>query len=238
MMGPIAVLSREEDLLSRLRQAIFKESWDEVRYLAGICHYGPDDIPVPSFVSRGEKCNVSGCEDRRKSGQVQCVYHFSRSEHVRSQDSWEEDFRNIPFSTARMCKHDAIPYKRGGVAVSPKTWCSACFSRGIKASCGHFVHTSNASRKEAVWNPETQIVEGIKCSDCIPPSRNRRVPKNRYGYVYRLFDKSGHLLYIGKTYRVYERLFSRGGHCYSKHWWNLVEIVDIQCFKTEDDALG
>lgn len=69
-------------------------------------------------------------------------------------------------------------------------------------------------------------------------------PKRRYsgparpGYVYRLFDESGALLYVGKTYNVRARLFtSTTSHAATKEWFGFVSRARIAAYKTEAEAL-
>ncbi|WNO26063.1 G-I-Y Y-I-G endonuclease [Arthrobacter phage Wildwest] len=69
-------------------------------------------------------------------------------------------------------------------------------------------------------------------------------PKKRYtgparpGFVYRLFDDSGALLYVGKTYNVRARLFTGPtAHSLTKEWFSKVALAKVAAYRTEADAL-
>lgn len=59
----------------------------------------------------------------------------------------------------------------------------------------------------------------------------------RAGYVYRLYDSSKTLLYVGKTYSVKARLFGKQGHANTKEWFNDALAVQITEYRSESDAL-
>lgn len=63
-------------------------------------------------------------------------------------------------------------------------------------------------------------------------------PGKRRGYVYRLYDSSGRLLYVGKTYRVKERLYGTSGHAKTKPWFGEVSRCVVKVYRNEDAALA
>lgn len=61
----------------------------------------------------------------------------------------------------------------------------------------------------------------------------------RYGYVYHLFDASGDLLYVGKTYRVQSRFFTGvSSHATTKPWWSQVLTAQVSVYANEEQALA
>lgn len=60
-------------------------------------------------------------------------------------------------------------------------------------------------------------------------------PGLRRGYVYRMYDAEGLLLYVGKTYRVKQRL---EGHAKDKPWFGDVARLEVRIYKNEDAALA
>lgn len=76
-----------------------------------------------------------------------------------------------------------------------------------------------ASRVRVVWTGR-------------PPA----VRRTGRGYVYRLRDASGALLYVGLTNNVHRRLYlDLNGHAF-KPWWVDVASVDVDTFSDYDDA--
>lgn len=97
--------------------------------------------------------------------------------------------------------------------------------RGYRWPIGHW-HANKAVRRAALGLPPVSKAPRVRYSG--PP---------RKGYVYRLFDAQGRLLYIGKTYNVRARLWGRGGHAHTKPWWPEVASVTATEYRTEEAAL-
>jgi hypothetical protein len=87
------------------------------------------------------------------------------------------------------------------------------------------------------------------CAECISRIRleERRARaaewrssgRDRLAYVYRLYDDSGALLYIGKTYDVGVRLYwGPTSHALTKDWFPQVSRVVVQTFSSDADALA
>lgn len=68
-------------------------------------------------------------------------------------------------------------------------------------------------------------------------SKKRYTGPPRKGYVYRMYDASKTLLYVGKTYNIKSRLFGREGHANTKKWFDDVLAVQVTEYKSESDAL-
>jgi predicted GIY-YIG superfamily endonuclease len=69
--------------------------------------------------------------------------------------------------------------------------------------------------------------------------RRRYSGPPRLGYVYRLYDADGQLLYIGKTYNVAVRLlWAPQSHAKTKTWFRRVSMVSVTVYRTETDALA
>jgi GIY-YIG catalytic domain len=60
--------------------------------------------------------------------------------------------------------------------------------------------------------PSTDLLFGLKPTDGV-------------AFVYRLYDTSGVLLYVGSTNRIHSRLRS---HCFTKSWWSEVAALDLR----------
>jgi hypothetical protein len=67
-----------------------------------------------------------------------------------------------------------------------------------------------------------------------PHSRFLRTKANRFGALYRAYDKHGRLLYIGSTDSPGGR---HGSHRREREWWSRVHHVDWQFFETIGGAI-
>ncbi len=63
----------------------------------------------------------------------------------------------------------------------------------------------------------------------------RTASKKPYGFIYRLFSKSGELLYIGKTTQPFTRPWA---HCSQKPWGKEVDRVETEEFDSEEAAFA
>ena len=69
-------------------------------------------------------------------------------------------------------------------------------------------------------------------------TRRRYAGPGRLGYVYRLFDAQGALLYVGKTYSVPARLLTGPtSHRATKSWFGDVALVVVKSYRDEPAAL-
>lgn len=61
-------------------------------------------------------------------------------------------------------------------------------------------------------------------------------PENRKAYVYKLYDSDRELLYVGKTYRVNERLRGDRGHAHTKVWYPEVRFCEVEVHLSDAHA--
>lgn len=80
-------------------------------------------------------------------------------------------------------------------------------------------------REESERKRERRASEALRA--CYAPGRRR-------GYVYRLYDGRGRLLYVGKTYRVWSRLYAPGtGHADTKEWFGEAVRATVKVYPNE-----
>lgn len=67
----------------------------------------------------------------------------------------------------------------------------------------------------------------------------QKVPRKTFerpSYVYHIYDSTGDLLYVGKTFSIGNRFFGSNGHSHTKEWWASVSKVVVEDYETDMDA--
>lgn len=131
------------------------------------------------------------------------------------------------------------PFVRDGVCVVPVT-CKTGFGVARSGAITHRVDTAAAVFHRGTARYAARWVCGGKTCDAIllaagqaPGDFCRRCELNRFPVLYRCFDRSGQLLYIGSTANRYHRMKA---HESGSPWWADVDQVSYVEFSSITEA--